>query len=98
MEFSIKGIRFQDAGYMIYWSLSAELQLKAIKLLRLVKKNRHASELNGLVYLVDNLTPRLYAIALSDDLRIVIEFIEKDMRVVDILSMRMAHRYFGKPA
>jgi mRNA-degrading endonuclease RelE of RelBE toxin-antitoxin system len=91
-----KHIEFTKAAMTAFHSLSDREKKKAIELIELTAADIKNPLLHNKFYKLSTTTRHLYAIRLSLKLRIVIEILDTEIKVLDILNHDLFIKYFSK--
>lgn len=87
---------YSDAAFYANATLPKGLQRRVHKLVRMAKEDPKNPELRALMYILPSESGNLFAIKLTDDLRIIVTISNGGFQVLDILSMQVARRYFSQ--
>jgi mRNA-degrading endonuclease RelE of RelBE toxin-antitoxin system len=91
----LRNIEFSKAAQTAFSSLSVREKKKAIGLLDLTNTNIQDLRLNSKIYKLKMVDRQMYALRLSDKLRVIIEINDTEIRVVDILNHDLFVKYFN---
>lgn len=91
-----KHIEFTKAATTAFHSLNNRERSKAYDLIQLIAKDINDPSLHNKFYKLSSPIRHLYAIKLSLKLRIVIEILDNEIKVLDILNHDLFIKYFNK--
>ena len=91
-----KQIDFVPHAYFAFHTLSEKEQKKAMQLIELSGNDNKILMLQGESYKLSNFERNIYALKLTDKLRIIVEILANEVKILDILNRDLYDVYFNK--
>jgi mRNA-degrading endonuclease RelE of RelBE toxin-antitoxin system len=93
---SAKHIDFSPHAYFAFHTLPVGEQKKAMKLVESSSNDNKNLLLEGESYKLKNFDRNIYALKLTDKLRIIVEITDDEVKILDILNRDLYDVYFNK--
>ena len=89
-----KQIDFSQQAYAALYTLSAKEQKKAMKLIELSGNNLQSLLLEDKSYKLGIFDRNIYALKLNEKLRIIVEIMDNEVKILDVLNRDLHDIYF----